>query len=93
MKFGQETEWKPTSFVFANIQPMTSTNGRLLVPIICEYISLYKFVEQEVENETNEFYETDHEAEYGNEHASIREFVEEEEVKNPAEAIEVRVSP
>lgn len=88
------TEWKPTSYVFANIQPMTATNGRLLVPIICEYISLYKFIEQDFElNETNEFYETDHEEEYGDEHASNQEFAEEEEVKDQAEVVEVRVSP
>lgn len=62
-------EWVPTALVFANIQPLIGSMGRLYVPIICEYIQMYKFIDQEVEleQEPDEFYETDHEHEYGNE--------------------------
>jgi hypothetical protein len=53
-----------------NVQPCYVSNKRVIVPIICEYISIFKFkqdadFELEESNPINEFYETDRESDYG----------------------------
>lgn len=53
-----------------NVQPCYVSNKRVIVPIICEYISIFKFkqdadYELEESNPVNEFYETDRESDYG----------------------------
>lgn len=76
-RIGTETAWELTDCPPFNPQPCFVSNNRVIVPIICEYISLFKFRQdddyelEESRDSAFEFYETDKESEYGSQEDEI----------------------